>query len=228
MKTRTLLSYGTKVGCRRSFSSSVVAKGVPVIDVSELLGRDSSLRSDMQVCQQIIKACSTWGFFQCVNAPINQDLQKKFYEQKERFFGLPTKTKKKIRRTASNSKGWYDDELTKQKRDWKQGYDVGAQNSDLDECGLDGMNQWPQDMGDFESTVREYFAACERFARSLTCAMTVGLGLEPESLVRTHFDNAHSSYLRMNYYPKCPDPESHMAISTCFLSCIFFIAHTHT
>ena len=37
--------------------------------------------------------------------------------------------------------GWYDDELTKQRVDWKQGFDVGAQDGDLDGQGLDGVNQ---------------------------------------------------------------------------------------
>ena len=209
---RRLVQNEHVVTKRRTLSS--IARGVPVIDVSELISEnDSKLNSNMKVCQQIEDACSTWGFFQCVNAPIDPKLQAKFYDQKERFFHLPTLVKEKIRRTENNSKGWYDDELTKQRRDWKEGFDIGAQDGDLDKAGLDGLNQWPNDMDDFENIVREYFQACESFARSLTCAMTVGLGLKPEALVQDHFDSVHSSYLRMNYYPKCPEPESHMAIS---------------
>ena len=65
----------------------------------------------------------------------------------------------------------------------------------------------------FQSVVREYYTACEAFARSLTCAMTAGLGMQPESLVTKHFDASHSSYLRLNYYPPCPNPDEHNAIS---------------
>ena len=32
----------------------------------------------------------------------------------------------RLRRTADNSRGWYDDELTKQRRDWKEGLDFGT------------------------------------------------------------------------------------------------------
>lgn len=38
--------------------------------------------------------------------------------------------------------GWFDDELTKQKLDWKEGFDIGAQDGSLDLVGLDGANQW--------------------------------------------------------------------------------------
>ena len=198
---------------KRQLSS--IARGVPVIDVSDLKDNDANLNSKMEVCRQIEEACSTWGFFQCVNAPIDPELQSRLYQQKERFFRLPKREKAKLRRTDTNSKGWYDDELTKQKRDWKEGFDIGAQDGNLDKAGLDGLNQWPKNLDGFENVIRDYFEACESFARSLTCAMTVGLGLKPEALVQDHFDNVHSSYLRMNYYPRCPEPESHMAISTC-------------
>ena len=194
---------------RRTLSS--IARGVPVIDVSELISEnDSKLNSSMEACRQIEDACSTWGFFQCVNAPIDPKLQAKFYEQKERFFQLPKHVKGKIRRTEENSKGWYDDELTKQRRDWKEGFDVGAQDGDLDKAGFDGLNQWPNDMDDFIRGPRLF--SRESFARSLTCAMTVGLGLKPEALVQDHFDSVHSSYSN-ELLSKCPEPESHMAIS---------------
>ena len=90
---------------------------------------------------------SEWGFFQAINAPISNSLLFRYYAQKQAFFALPIKAKERVRRTASNSKGWYDDELTKQKRDWKEGFDVGAQNGSLDVSGLDGENQWPMEGG---------------------------------------------------------------------------------
>jgi len=42
--------------------------------------------------------------------------------------------------------------------------------------------------------------------------MTLGLGLPSESLVGPEFDNRHTSMLRMNYYPICPDPTANQAI----------------
>ena len=34
--------------------------------------------------------------------------------------------KEAMRRSADNSRGWYNDELTKQRRDWKEGLDFGS------------------------------------------------------------------------------------------------------
>lgn len=30
-----------------------------------------------------------------------------------------------VQRTEKNARGWYDDELTKQTKDWKEGFDMG-------------------------------------------------------------------------------------------------------
>eukprot|EP01050_Picozoa_sp_SAG11_P014800 SAG11_NODE_1859_length_4157_cov_6.963282_3_plen_96_part_00 len=62
-----------------------------------------------------------------------------FEKQMKAFFSQPKTVKQQVRRTAKNSKGWYDDELTKQRVDWKEGFDVGAQNGSLDLAGLDGI-----------------------------------------------------------------------------------------
>eukprot|EP00939_MAST-03C_sp_MAST-3C-sp1_P001992 g1992.t1 len=198
---------------------STVAQGVPIIDVSELVpGNDARLSLDMSVCREIRDACAEWGFFQATKAPIDSDLLERFYKAKEAFFYMEKEKKESVRRDSKNSKGWYDDELTKQRVDWKEGFDIGAQNGSLDKYGLDGENQWPREkdfpeIDGFQDVIREYYAACEKFARSLTCAMTVGLNLPPEALVRPYFDGSHSSYLRLNFYPTCPKPEDHFAIS---------------
>jgi isopenicillin N synthase-like dioxygenase len=40
---------------------------------------------------------------------------------------LPVEEKKLVKRNASNSRGYFNDEFTKQKADWKEGIDIGAQ-----------------------------------------------------------------------------------------------------
>jgi isopenicillin N synthase-like dioxygenase len=96
--------------------------------------------------------------------------------------------------------------------DWKEGLDIGTQAGSLDDKGLDGWNQWPSKPPEFEGIVRDYFWQMEALARKLTCCMSLGLGMDAEHFSK-EFDGVHSSYLRMNYYPLCPDPSSHMAIS---------------
>jgi isopenicillin N synthase-like dioxygenase len=161
---------------------------------------------------EIRDACSGWGFFQITNHGISDETMERYYNQKQQFFALPKDEKEKVRRTEENSKGWYDDELTKNRVDWKEGLDIGTQAGSLDDKGLDGWNQWPQEPQEFEGVIRDYFWEMEALARKLTCCMSLGLGMEAEHFAK-EFDGVHSSYLRMNYYPLCPDPSSHMAIS---------------
>ena len=59
-------------------------------------------------------------------------------------------------RTEYNARGWYDDELTKQTRDWKEGFDVGhVPAPDLPpdhptNVVVEGYNQWPGAIPEFK------------------------------------------------------------------------------
>jgi isopenicillin N synthase-like dioxygenase len=82
------------------------------------------------------------------------------------FFALPTETKRTIKRSASNSRGWFDDEYTKQKLDWKQCLDIGVEGRSDD---IDGTNQWlgfpnsspsdPPEYAEFREVMLRYFDA---------------------------------------------------------------------
>jgi isopenicillin N synthase-like dioxygenase len=70
----------------------------------------------------------------------------------------------------------------------------------------DGFNRWPDSRlcPGFRSTMQEYFRACERIAFMLLEAIAESLGVPPETLTR-NFIGAHTSFVRLNYYP-CHDP----------------------
>jgi len=65
------------------------------------------------------RACQGWGFFQVVNHGLDDSLRSRFEVQMRDFFALPAPTKRLIKRAGGNARGWYDDEYTKQRRDWK-------------------------------------------------------------------------------------------------------------
>lgn len=187
----------------------------PIIHIGSLI-RTSAAGEPLaaETVAQIRAACSEWGFFYVTGHGVDPALMAQFYAQKAAFFALPPAVKARVRRSATNSKGWYDDELTKNKRDWKEGFDMGAQDGSLDGVGLDGFNQWPDaefDLPDFEPTCRAYFDETRRVAEVLARAMAVGLGM-PADFFAGEFA-AHTSYLRLNYYPVCPDPDNHRCIS---------------
>ncbi|MDC0525787.1 2-oxoglutarate and iron-dependent oxygenase domain-containing protein [bacterium] len=101
----------------------------------------------------VAKACEEWGFFQIVNHGVDASLRARAEQQQRAFFSLPESVKEGMRRSvrrrapqsdyalkqcllmrrhrtvraqADNSRGWYNDELTKQRRDWKEGLDFGS------------------------------------------------------------------------------------------------------
>mmetsp|Transcript_7970 Transcript_7970/g.23346 ORF Transcript_7970/g.23346 Transcript_7970/m.23346 type:complete len:353 (-) Transcript_7970:271-1329(-) len=198
----------------RVAQSRSTAASPPLIDIAPLVrSYENGDELDADTVARIRDACSDWGFFLIKGHGVPEELVERFYEQKRLFFALDKPTKARIHRTQDNSKGWYDNELTKNKVDWKEGFDIGAQDGDLDGVGLDGFNQWPDEgfgVPDFEPTCRAYYAETHRVALVLLAAMAQGLGMPAD-----HFAGAfdrHTSYLRLNYYPVCPQPDEHQCI----------------
>lgn len=181
---------------------------IPVIDLSN--------PNTEQLLHQILRACTTWGFFQLLNHDIPLPLIQSYRESKARFFSLPYDTKLKLKRNAQNARGYFDDELTKRRRDWKEALDVGVPGSkdwdtpDFDESNacLDGMNQFPtqEECPNFREITVQYFEECaklsNRLARLMACALGIREGGEDAHILDRMALN-HTSYLRMNYYPPC-------------------------
>ena len=131
------------------------------------------------------------------------------------FFALPYDTKLRLKRNASNARGYFDDELTKRKRDWKEALDVGVPGSrdwnlnDIDDKNncLDGFNIYPSEdeCPNFREVVVEYVDECSKLSSRLATLMTLALndGQNKEELFLERMKGAHTSYLRMNYYPPC-------------------------
>eukprot|EP00591_Stephanopyxis_turris_P012681 CAMPEP_0195511442 /NCGR_PEP_ID=MMETSP0794_2-20130614/3755_1 /TAXON_ID=515487 /ORGANISM="Stephanopyxis turris, Strain CCMP 815" /LENGTH=360 /DNA_ID=CAMNT_0040639035 /DNA_START=277 /DNA_END=1359 /DNA_ORIENTATION=- len=164
------------------------------------------------------------------------------------FFALPQTTKNALRRNGCNARGYFDDELTKQRRDWKEAYDFGIPGGDrcwggvdLNSNGgeegqcLDGVNYYPseKDVPGFRNAMVQYFDACAELSDRIAVFMCKGLAMitNDEEQQQQQQDGAtaaaaamnaphcdteemprrlreeHTSYLRMNYYPPCPDRE---------------------
>lgn len=181
-----------------------LAAGPPVIDVRPLL-QSRSTDENSQVVKQMAKAAASWGFFQVVGHGVPQETIEGFDSSVRRFFGQEKAYKYKIKRNADNSRGYFDDELTKQTRDWKEAIDIGAQDGSLNgRSDIDGFNQWPEDDAAFRSDIEAYFGHMEDLSRKLCKGLAIGLGETPD-----FFDplfQGHTSYLRINHYPPCPNP----------------------
>lgn len=182
---------------------------VPVIDLS-------SDTDEATLVAQVAHACSTTGFFQITNHGVSDALRQEFRAACRAYFcDMPDDAIKQAhRRTATNARGFFDDELTKQRLDWKQALDIGVPGSrdwtlddrDAKNACLDGYNQLPtnDELKGFRDTIVRYFTACEelsdRIARYMVAGMTDTDDEEQEQMVQDLKDH-HTSYLRVNYYP---------------------------
>ena len=159
-----------------------------------------TLRRPALAGEDLDVACREWGVFALVEHGIDVALIDAFHADMVRFFALPTQTKNAIRRTETNSWGFYDAELTKQVRDWKEILDIGEA---ADTGPLAGSYpQWP-DLAGFKDTMLGMREAMHDIA--LDVVEAIGETLATPIDVASQF-GAHSSYLRLNYYPPCPTP----------------------
>ncbi|MFL2545960.1 MAG: 2OG-Fe(II) oxygenase family protein, partial [Candidatus Rariloculaceae bacterium] len=102
-----------------------------------------------------------------------------------------------------NAWGYYDKELTKNVRDWKEIFDVGPLEVNGPLAGA--TPQWPNSPAGFRSTLESYSAACEGIARHLLSAIAELMNTEANELLAA-FEPEHTSYLSLNYYPVYEDP----------------------
>ena len=240
---------------------------IPIIDITPLLLEQHD-ENRFKCIQSIHQSCLQYGFFYISNiSSILSSLSllstssttttiTKFQSTISKFFKLPMDILQSIQRTKHNSRGFFNNELTKNKQDWKYCFDFGSQNGSLDHCGLDGFNQWPplskgndnnndddnnnNDDDDFEVVMRDYYRQMEILAKILLRGIVESLLLfgpnnnnnnnntnrsngtnggnnrndvhVDANILNQYFDGCHTSYLRLNYYPKCPNPSSNMAI----------------
>lgn len=180
------------------------AQHIPVIDVSDL--------ESPAVLDQLALACKRWGFFQAVNHSLDTSrLQALAHD----FFALPLDVKLAVKRRRDNARGYANDELTKQKVDWKEIFDFGGPcvpRADANACA-DGVSQWPAQLGDaFERDLMRYFNEAARLSHRLLRALAASVGLNATAAAECFAQ--HTSFQRLNYYPVLPQaPEGTLGIS---------------
>ena len=170
-------------------------RSIPIIDFS----------SNSEILSHEIMAS---GFVQLTNHGISSDLIDSVWHQCKEFFALPLTEKRKLSRSLENVMGYYDRELTKEKRDQKEVFDFACVTyPDLPDdhpkniSTVDGVNQWPDGLlPQFQPTLKEYVDACTDLAHRILEVFSTGLDLDG-SYLRTFFDRDHTSFLRLNHYP---------------------------
>jgi isopenicillin N synthase-like dioxygenase len=151
--------------------------------------------------ERLDRACRSWGVFQL--AGVREAPFDALDARARAFFALPAEHKGRIERTARNAWGWYDRELTKNVRDWKEIFDVGPSERSGPLAGSEP--QWPEAPDGFRPAVEAAVARFEALSERVLAALARALGAPPARLGDA-FRPAHTGFLRLNWYPPCPEP----------------------
>jgi isopenicillin N synthase-like dioxygenase len=173
-------------------TTAEIGSAVPVIDIG-------GLRADRDevMIGEIAAACREWGFFQVINHGISPELINDVWAQTRQFFSGPPEIRESILRTRENPWGYYNNELTKNKRDKKEVFDFTTEGPDPI---YRSQNRWPDRDGSFRGTMLAYLESCTDLSLSLLEAFCVGLDL-PRDYLRKFFVPEHTGFIRLNHYP---------------------------
>ncbi len=150
------------------------------------------------------RTCREWGVFYLVDHGLDQ--RDALFAQARAFFTEPPAHKNQVRRSEDNAWGFYDEELTKNTRDWKEIFDVGPE-------GVYGVPQWPRSTPALRQACERHFAQCQTLSFDVLRALSINLGVEGDSLFHA-FEPEHSSFLRLNYFPVCNETAEPAGLTT--------------
>lgn len=155
----------------------------------------------------LVAACEDHGFFLLSNHGCDEEVATVFSAAQD-FFALPREQKVAVYRDAENPLGYYDRELTKQRRDQKEVFDFKA-GGHISRNPL-RHSRWPQGPEHFRPALTEFFNAFTELSEGTMRMVLLALGLPSKGVEDTMdqgFGPSHTSAARLNYYPaKDPVP----------------------
>lgn len=158
---------------------------IPTIDLNQVSAQD---------IRDLDRACQDHGFFFITGHDLDDHLAS-VLSASQAFFDALQDAKHKYMRTAENPFGYYDRELTKQKRDLKEVFDFYVPR----DRSASRMT-WPDEPAGFESALTSYFEHCAVTAERCLALIAQALGLESDAFAE-HFEQGASNVARLNYYP---------------------------
>ncbi|XP_023529867.1 probable 2-oxoglutarate-dependent dioxygenase At5g05600 [Cucurbita pepo subsp. pepo] len=186
------------------------AVNIPIIDVHGFcLDQDEALRDT--ILRQVSDACRNWGFFQIINhgirAELLDDIRQGWYD----FFQLPVEIKQGYANNPRTYEG-YGSRLGVQKGailDWSDYFFLHYLPPHLKD-----HNKWPAPPPCLRELIEEYGEEVVKLGGRLLKLLSLNLGLQ-EGYLRNAFGGEDvGACLRVNYYPKCPQPELTLGLSS--------------
>ncbi|KAJ0764464.1 putative flavonol synthase [Helianthus annuus] len=194
---------------RPSFNTQSHSQNIPIIDLYELT--NGSATAQKAVMDQISIACREWGFFQVLNHGISDELVDGAREVWKEFFHQPMEVKQDYANTPNTYEG-YGSRLGIQKGailDWNDYFFLYYLPSKLKD-----HNKWPSQPPFLRDVVEEYSKEIVRLGKDLLRIFSINLGLQEDYLQGAFGGDDIGACLRVNFYPKCPQPDLTLGLSS--------------
>jgi len=162
---------------------------VPVIDITEQAANGAT---DSRQLKALDRACRDHGFFLLAGHGLDREFDR-MWQQAEGFFASPRSERLAIRRTEERPLGYYDRELTKQRRDLKEVFDFMRPAADNR-----GRNQWPSGRVEFQAAMTDFYEAMSGLAARTLVLIQEALGVTGEDRL---VGDPNTSNVRLNHYP---------------------------
>ncbi|KAI8016188.1 putative 2-oxoglutarate-dependent dioxygenase [Camellia lanceoleosa] len=181
---------------------------IPVIDLSNIFSSDDSLRDE--TLSLISSACREWGFFQVVNHGVSHELMSRTREVWREFFHLPVEEKIAYANSPATYEG-YGSRLGVEKGmklDWSDYFFLHFLPKSLRD-----QKKWPMFPPSCRELVAQYGEELVRLCGILMKVFSINLGLEEDCLQKAFGGEDIGACLRVNFYPKCPQPDLALGLS---------------
>ncbi|KAK4734146.1 hypothetical protein R3W88_008407 [Solanum pinnatisectum] len=161
-------------------------------------------------CEEISEACRDWGFFQVVNHGVPRELMDEAQQVWREFFHQPMDVKQSYGNTPKTYEG-YGSRLGVEKGailDWSDYYFLHYLPGYLKD-----HNKWPALPLSLRKVMEEYSKQVVNFGGRLMKILSENLGLKEDVLQNAFGGEDIGACLRINFYPKCPQPDLTLGLS---------------
>ncbi|EEF25929.1 Leucoanthocyanidin dioxygenase, putative, partial [Ricinus communis] len=182
---------------------------IPVIDLGGLFGDDNDLHAS--ILNEISAACRDWGFFQVINHGVQPELLDSGRQIWRQFFHLPLEEKQVYANSPKTYEG-YGSRLGVEKGailDWSDYYFLHYLP-----LSLKDYNKWPRLPPNCREVINEYGKQVLELCGRIMKVLSINLGLEEDRLQDAFGGKNVGACLRVNFYPKCPQPDMTLGLSS--------------
>ncbi|CAL0329642.1 unnamed protein product [Lupinus luteus] len=183
---------------------------IPLIDMEHLYGGDERLRE--AALHRVSEACREWGFFQVVNHRVSHELMKSVREAWREFFNHPLEFKEVYANKPDTYEG-YGSRLGVKKGailDWNDFFFLHYKP-----CSLRDQSKWPSLPTSLRNMINEYSEEVVKLGGTILELMSINLGLNEDYLLNAFGgESGLGACLRVNFYPKCPQPDLTLGLSS--------------